>query len=265
MSTLDGINRKRSKMVGGLAWTRRNALSSLRIQREVRDSQLPIASLNRYEKRLYSQNGEDGILEAILTRLGTTNRYFVEFGAGNGKECNTARLTRDNWTGLLMDICDGTSPAGLPIYGAFVTAENVETVFTRHQVPQGFDLLSIDIDGNDYWVWKAIHSYAPRIVIIEYNASVPPERAMTIAYEPTFRWGGTDYFGASLRALKELGESKGYKLLACDNSGTNAFFVQEDLAAGKFSPRTISDVYRSPGYSNGQGHPPDPSRTLIDI
>jgi hypothetical protein len=147
----------------------------------------------------------------------------------------------------------------------FITAENITQLFHTHHVPVDFDLLSIDIDGNDFWVWRAVTAHHPRVVVIEYNASVPPTESRVIAYDPDFRWSGTDYFGASLLALQQLGGEKGYRLVGCDRSGTNAFFVLEDIAAGHFPSADVGRLYRPPVYNDGTGHPRDPSRDMAFI
>jgi len=210
------------------------------------------ASINEFEHRVTSQNGEDGIIAEIFRRIRTTNRYFVEFGVQDGAECNTAQLALAGWSGLLIE--------GDPVLQArlatryennttvktvqeFITAENIASVFERNGVPASFDLLSIDIDGNDYWVWKAIAVRRPRAVVIEYNATMPPPVSRTIPYDPKFRFDETDYFGASLAALARLGREKGYTLVACDSRGINAFFV-DDALAGRFAPPPIERLYR---------------------
>lgn len=118
---------------------------------------------------------------------------------------------------------------GEKIKKEFITAENINQLLQKYRVPREFDLLSIDIDSNDYWVWKAIDNYSPRVVVIEYNSCIPPNESKTIKYDPNARWDGTDYFGASLLALAKLGKSKGYSLVYCESSGVNAFFVRNDL------------------------------------
>src|SRR5262249_3246314 len=140
--------------------------------------------LNRYEYKVWSQNGEDGIIAEIFRRIGTTNRYFVEFGASNGAENNTALLVRQGWHGLWMaadtkaikTVGETSRPeieAGrLTVLETFITAENIEDLFRRAKVPEEMDLLSIDIDRNDYYVWEKITHYRPRAVIIEYNSVV---------------------------------------------------------------------------------------------
>ena len=154
----------------------------------------PIVNLDRYqwrisflERREFSQNGEDGILQAIFEKIGTTNRYYVEFGVEDGMECNTRYLfTHEGWKGLLMDGNheDGTRN----LQREFITAENVEGLFNTYVVPQMFDLLSIDVDGNDYWIWNAVTQYKPRVVLIEYNACLPYELALLLLVRSPKEW-----------------------------------------------------------------------------
>jgi len=158
--------------------------------------------LSQFEKKIFSQNGEDGIIENIFDTIGTTNKYFVEFGVESGAECNTRLLhEQKGWDGLMMDTQDTDDPF---IKKELITVENVESIFKKYAVPRKLDLLSIDIDGNDYYVWRAITHYRPRVLIIEYNAHIPVNESKTIVYEPTIQWDGTDYFGASLLALSNL-------------------------------------------------------------
>lgn len=197
---------------------------------------IPIGRVSHFQRRVplierkeYSQNGEDGCIQAIFAMIGTTNKYYVEFGVENGIECNTRYLMKHKgWKGLLMD--GGFTNEELNLQQEFITAENIEELFAKHGVPQEFDLLSIDIDGNDYWVWKAISHYSPRVVIMEYNACIPYEPAVTVSYDPEFSWDKTDYYGASLGAMVQLASQKGYTLIDTDRHGVNAFFVRSDLA-----------------------------------
>ncbi|MGD0091560.1 MAG: hypothetical protein ABSE73_16710, partial [Planctomycetota bacterium] len=139
------------------------------------------------------------------------------------------------------------------------------TLFEQYGVPREFDLLSIDIDGNDYWVWKKLAAYRPRVVVIEYNASVPPDEAKVMPYDPAFVWRKTDYYGASLLALERLGRAKGYALVACDESGANAFFVARELAGPDvFVPQSVSAFYKPATYRGGGGHPHDQERELVE-
>lgn len=230
-------------------------------------ARIPINNLSRYawkmpfiERREYSQNGEDGIIEAIFAMIGTTNRWYVEFGVEDGMECNTRYLRiHRGWTGVLMD--GGQENPSINLRKEFITADNIETLFAKHQVPALFDLLSIDIDGNDYWVWKAVTRYRPRVVIVEYNACIPYAPAVTIPYHSTFQWDKTDYYGASLSALVALGMQKGYTLVATDPCGVNAFFVHNDYVVGRFVLHAPETLYHPAAFKGKKGnrHPPDPS------
>ena len=149
-----------------------------------------------------------------------------------------------------------------------VTAENIENLFQKYNVPKNFDLLSIDIDYNDYWVWKSIIHYVPRVVVIEFNSSVPPNESKVVPYDPDASWDGTNYFGASLLALSNLGTKKGYTLVGCDNNGVNAFFCRSDLVS-EFSLKNFNDLYRPPQYgeiinNSHIGHPRS-NKKMIEI
>ncbi|MAE81201.1 MAG: hypothetical protein CMB80_00590 [Flammeovirgaceae bacterium] len=210
------------------------------------------------ERREYSQNGEDGIINSIFTMIGTTNKYYVEFGVEDGIESNTRYLFKHRgWKGLLMD--GSHENDSLNLHKEFITAENIEELFAKHDVPKELDLLSIDIDGNDYWVWKAITNYHPRVVIMEYNAHIDPTISKTIPYKSDFCWDKTDYYGASLLALQKLGQQKGYVLLGTDCNGVNAFFVQQELVPGNFDPPNIEKLFHPPAFKGkkGNGHPAD--------
>ena len=268
-----------------------------------------IFDINSHEKKIYSQNGEDGILEFIFSKIGTTNKFSVEFGVGNGFECNTVYLLeKKGWTGLMMDYGadqdiqwkgvlkkawsnknigfsenikkyanfskkiikrkERSIHYRLDIKNERITAENIENLFQKYQVPKNFDLLSIDIDYNDFWVWKAISKFHPRVLVIEFNSSVPPTESKVVPYDPNAQWDGTNYFGASLLALKNLSLEKNYTLLGCDSNGINAFFCKSDLVKN-FKIKDIEDLYRSPKYGekiNGVniGHPPS-SKKMIEI
>ncbi len=234
--------------------------------------------LKKFERRVYSQNGEDGVLLRIFDTIGSTNRYYIEFGVGaDGKQRNTRLLEEQHgWKGLLMDCC--ASPAHPEVKQEMIRADNINELFAKYDVPDEPDLLSIDIDGNDYWVWKELSSrYRPRVVIVEYNASFPPPLSKTITYDPNFRWQRTDYYGASLAALDHLGRSKGYSLVYCDECGVNAFFIRDDLCP--YVSRPIEEIFAPPAFfrgkyfglvsllywRNGVGHPRDPKRQMIDV
>ena len=230
--------------------------------------------LNRFEAKTYSQGGEDGILQEVFRRIGTTNRFFVEFGCGDGTENNTVLLLTTGWRGLWLE----ADPAAvrkigshfareirdqrLEVSQAFVTAENIESLFSAANVPSVFDLLSIDIDLNDYHVWRSLTSYRPRVVVIEYNAVFPPGVDWVVDYDPRGAWDGTSRAGASLTALERLGRQKGYRLVGCNLGGVNAFFIREDLVgehfAAPFSAEHHYEPQRIPLQLRQAGHPRRP-------
>lgn len=220
-----------------------------------------LKKLTKFEYQVYSQNGEDGIVDELFKRVGHTNKYFVEFGVEEGLECNTLFLLLQDWKGCWLDGSDQCIRAiedkfdflikdkKLSLKKAFITAENIEILFNSLGVPKEFDLLSIDIDGNDYWVWNAIKNYSPRVVIIEYNAIFRPPVEFIVKYEPNKIYPITSYFGASLKSMEILGFKKGYKLVGCDFVGANAFFVREDLVKDNFlEPFTAEVHYEPPKY-----------------
>jgi len=234
--------------------------------------------LLRYGFKVYSQCDEDGIIQEIFRRIGTSNRAFVEFGVETGKECNSVKLLVEGWCGLWLD---GDSKCvaqirsnfqtfienrHLTVSEAFISAENINSLIEQGGVTGEVDLLSIDIDCNDYWVWKSLTVINPRVVVIEYNAALRPPLSLVIPYDPNRSWDRTNYCGASLGALAGLGCSKGYRLVGCNFSGVNAFFVREDLAGDLFlDPPTAEEHYEPPRYFFGHlasGHPPHPGRFL---
>ena len=224
----------------------------------------PLDELAAHERKITSQNGEDGVIEAIFDAIGTTNQHFVEFGCGNGLECNGAHLLAKGWTGLLMDPFHDSQNPLADVRDEFVTAENIQSLLEKYQVPKQFDLISIDIDGNDFWVWRQITS-RPRVVVIEYNAARLAATRVTIRYDPMFSWASTDYVGASLRALEQLARTKKYTLVHCEQHGVNAFFVANECLPHAFEPQPIEAVYRKPNYLGlGFAFPHDPTRTMID-
>ncbi|MBL8727507.1 MAG: hypothetical protein JNM25_03680 [Planctomycetes bacterium] len=220
--------------------------------------------LERAERQVTSQGGEDGVLAELFARLGTTNRHYVEFGCGDGLQCNTTQLRRAGWQGLLMDGIAAPAAPDAVIHAAWITAENIGALLDHHGVPAEPDLLSIDVDGNDYWIWRAI-TRRPRVVVVEYNANLPADRALTMPYDPLHRWDGSDFYGASLLALVQLGRAKGYTLVYCTQAGVNAFFVRDDLLPG-LEPVDSQLLYRAPNYwYRGARSRPDLTRAMVTV
>lgn len=189
-----------------------------------------------------SQNEEDGITLALLDRIGSPTRRFVEIGAGvNGG--NSGFLAREcGWTGVMVEIDPGRARtlarrfgAAVDVVEARVTRENVNDLLAAKGVSGEIDVLSLDIDGIDYWVFERLSVCSPRLVIVEYNPLFGLDRALTIPYDPDFdrhRFDvpGFAYYGASLPAFVRLAGRKGYRLVAVEPRGVNAFFVRQDLA-----------------------------------
>ena len=232
--------------------------------------------LVRHGYKVYSQNDEDGIIAEIFRRIGTTRRSFVEFGVETGVECNTAKLLVEGWRGLWIEanpasaaaMRDNFSPfladRSLTLLESLVTAENINGLLESGGATGEIDLLSIDIDYNDYWVWQAIEVVRPRLVVIEYNATFRPPMSVVVPYQPDAGWDGSNFCGASLEALVRLGTQKGYRIVGCSIAGVNAFFVRADLCADHFvEPATAAEHYEPPRhyfYMLPSGHRPRPGR-----
>jgi hypothetical protein len=215
--------------------------------------------LVRYGYKVYSQNDEDGIIAEIFRRIAMTSRTFVEFGVETGVECNSVKLLAEGWRGLWIESNAASAAAirrefvpfidrgNLMLQEGRVTAENINALIGQGGFSGEIDLLSIDIDGNDYWVWKAIEVVNPRVVAIEYNATLRPPMSVVVPYRADAQWDGSNYYGASLEALVRLGTAKNYRLVGCSIAGVNAFFVRADLAADRFlEPATAQEHYEPP-------------------
>ena len=226
--------------------------------------------LERYGYKVYSPNDEDGILQEIFERIGTGTKKFVEFSVQDGLECNSHYLLHKGWTGLWLEgsgqfyqriqekFAAVIAQGQLKTDCVFITRENIDTVLEKNGEQGEIDFLSIDVDGNDYYIWEAISHITPRVVCIEYNGKLPPDCEWVMPYDGGHVWQGNDYFGASLKALEKLGRQKGYQLVGTNRTGVNAFFVRAELAQGKFpAPATAENVYNAPQYTKRHvtGHP----------
>ena len=199
-----------------------------------------------FEHQTFSQNGEDGILREILRRIKIQKGFFVEIGSGDGLENNTRLLLVTGWEGVWIDGSeDCCSLAGkvnqkfvdngkIKIRNSLVTAENVNQLMSNLNVPKVIDVLSLDVDLNTYHVWEKLDKTSAKVAIVEYNGFFPADSDWIAEYDPNGWWDGGFNMGAALKPLKELGRKKGYRLVGCDLSGANAFFVQEELANSHF-------------------------------
>jgi hypothetical protein len=223
--------------------------------------------LLRYAFQVSSQNGEDGMIHEIFHRIGSGNRVFAEVGIGDGHENNTAFLLAQGWTGFWIDGDDSfvhTIQSRADLQGgclkfvvSFVSKESIAGLFEGLEVPKEFDLLSLDIDQNTYYAWEGLAKFRPRVVVVEYNATIPPDVDWKVHYDPHRSWDGTNNFGASLKAFENLGRRLKYCLVGCDFLGANAFFVREDLVADLFAaPFTADNHYELPRYAllHRRGH-----------
>lgn len=215
-------------------------------------------SLEGYGYKVYSQNDEDGIIHEIFSRIGVTNRRFVEFGVQNGLESNCHLLLFYGWEGLWIEgsaeYCDEIitkfrpvmNSGQLKLINAFINKENINKLISSENYCGEIDLLSIDIDGNDYYIWEVLDVVNPRCVIIEYNGKFPPDLNWKQAYDAGHIWGGSDWHGASLKALEMLGNKKGYSLVGTNLRGCNAFFVRDDLVDDKFLAPYTAETHYNP-------------------
>lgn len=225
------------------------------LRRSERDGAPVSLDLTPYELKVFSQNGEDGVLDEILRRVGTQSRTFAEFGAGPGTEAVCVYLADvARWHGHFIEsdpelyrslAAKYESNDLVTATEALVTPPTVEELFSRIGVPDALDVLCIDIDGHDYWVWKALDRWRPRVVVVEYNAHLGT-RSLTMPMSADPAWDHTDHFGASIAALSKLGSQKGYRLVHCDLTGVNAFFVREDLGGDLPAPEQVA--LRAPNY-----------------
>ncbi len=208
-----------------------------------------INSLKEIEFKIFSQWGEDGIIQYLINKLPIENKVFIEFGVSNYEEANTKfLLENDNWFGFVLDSSanniyyiknsDFYWKYDLLARELFITKDNIDPVISEYINCSGFNkeigLLSIDIDGNDYYIWKSIKSINPVIVICEYNWIFGNKLQLTVPYDDNFlrtkkHYSGL-YFGASIQALYSLAKSKGYEYIGCTEAGNDAFFVKKEYA-----------------------------------
>jgi len=209
--------------------------------------QSKIDHIHQAEFKVFSQFGDDGIIQYLINKVDISNKFFVEFGVENYSESTTRFLMqKDNWSGLVFeghkpyveDILKSNYYWKYDLTAAceFITRENINDLLVRYKVPEKIGILHIDIDGNEYWVWKVITAVDPDIVIIEYNSVFGQERSITIPYDPNFTRTEYHYtnlcFGASLKALYDLSQEKGYACIGCNSSGNNAYFVKKNKLGG---------------------------------
>lgn len=260
-----------------LTQTVRADIDSLRIEvgrlnaSRVRD----VPDLSGAEFRVFSQFGEDGILHWLTHRVPIDAATFVEFGVGDYRESNTRLLAEmANWAGLIID--GGTAHIeflresgiawrhAVDALSVFLTAENLNDTISAAGYSGDVGLVSIDVDGNDYWMLDALTAVSPRILVVEYNSQFGPHAAVTIPYDPSFdrmasHWSGM-YYGASIAALRASAYARGYALVGSNSTGTNAFFVRRDVL-GSIRELTPRQAWRESRIRQSRG--PDGELTYL--
>jgi len=195
------------------------------------------------EFSVFSQFGDDGIIQYLVHQIKPNNQTFIEFGTQNYRESNTRfLLMNNNWKGLIIE---GDSSCiefvkqeqmywkyDLTAVNHFIDKDNINQIFVENGFGGEIGLLSIDIDGNDYWIWESINTVNPVIVVAEYNSVFGPDYAVTVPYDPTFDRTNAHhsnlYWGCSLKALYLLAERKGYVFAGTNSNGNNAHFIRKD-------------------------------------
>ncbi len=219
----------------------------------------PLSSLQEAEFKVFSQYGEDGILQYLIREAGITReeQVFIEFGVQNYLESNTRFLLQnDHWKGLIIDgsaaYMDSVKRSELywrhdiTALAAWIDRDNINDLFVQSGFRGQIGILSIDIDGNDYWVWERIEAVNPVIVVVEWNSVFGPDHAVSIPYDPAFDRASAHYsclyWGASMAAFESLADRKGYALLGSNKVGNNLFFVRRDRL-GSLKPQTSRSAY----------------------
>lgn len=229
------------------------------------------------EFKVYSQNGEDGIIQFLIRNIEIPNKIFVEFGVHNYTESNTRfLLTNNKWSGLVIDGSNENInyiksdqiywQYNLKAQCAFIDKDNINDLIKDNGLSGDIGLLSVDIDGNDYWVWEAIECINPRIVVCEYNSFFGLTKKVTTIYDKDFlitkaHFSGL-YWGASIAAFDYLARKKGYSLVGSNSSGNNVFFVRNDLV-GSLPTYTPEQAYIKTHFRISRDH--DGNLTFLDF
>lgn len=236
------------------ATNQQNQIQLRLMYRQILASGQSLPLLSEVEFRGHSQNGEDGILLFIFALIGTINKMCAEICAGDGIQCNSANLIiNHSWHGLLVDGDSKLVERGTRYYGsgpstffappifkqAWITKDNINTILIDNGFTGEIDLLTIDVDGNDWWIWQAIDVINPRVVVVEINGALASDQPWIMPYQADFdkRKGKLHAYGygASLSAFERLARAKGYRLIGIESHGINAFFIRDDVGQNIFS------------------------------
>ncbi len=215
-------------------------------------------SLQDYEFKVFSQSGEDGIIQHLVSHIPIQHKTFIEFGIEDYLESNTRFLmVKDNWRGFVLDGSQENIKRLKKAYffymfdlkarQAFITRDNIKDLLAESGFEKDLGLLSVDLDGVDYWILSEITNFSPRILVVEYNAVFGCERSISVPYDERFfrtkKHATNLYFGASLPALASLAKSKGYALVGTNKAGINAFFVRKDLLCDSVREMSVGEAF----------------------
>ncbi len=235
--------------------------------------------LQNSEKSIYSQHGEDGVIEKLFSYIPAESHtnFIIEFGAHDGiKMSNSRFLIEKKWNAFLIEAdqrlfkklkkvypLKGEYNQQVKILNSFVTVENINQLFLDAKVPKDFSVLSIDVDGIDYYLWEKCE-FKPALVIIECNPIIPPDQTYVVSKEKAYEYSGTSKEGASFKSLVQLGKQKNYSLVYVELVGSNLFFLRNDLL--KYIPNfeiiPFEKMYQTPQFGvltnglalNGRGY-----------
>ena len=226
-------------------------------------------NLKHYEFKVFSQWGEDGIIQRLANVIEIKEKTFIEFGVEDFSESNCRfLLMKDNWSGFVIDgsarnisrlkQSDVYWKHDLSAVDAFITKDNINDLLAKSRFGKELGILSIDLDGNDYYVLEAIEFFSPRILICEYNAVFGVSRRISVPYDPSFVRGEKHfsclYYGASLGAIKHAAMKKGYSLVGTNTAGNNAFFVRNDLLNDKVAVLDCEEAFTPSKFRESRDH-----------
>lgn len=225
-------------------------------QKKIIDNKMNLEDIRKYEKKIYSQYGEDGIIEYIFSQIGFTNKISVEIGVSSDIHvCNSINLVKNHeFFGFFIDKDKNFSlesqiffkEKNVKLINAFITQNNANNIFLDNNIPDNIDFLSLDIDGNDFYILKAMNTIKFRVMVIEYNAYLGRDLSIVIKYDENFTIDPTSrYYGASILAFAKLTKELGYFLIGSVSEGANLFFVSNEFK-DKFKELTIEECWMKP-------------------
>ena len=228
------------------------------LSNQIKNEELQLNSIQDVEFSVFSQFGDDGIIQWLIQNLDIPNKTFIEFGVEDFSESNSRFLMmNDNWSGFVMDGSELNIKIlkssyyywkyDLTCKAVFITKDNINNLIEEQKFQREVGLLHIDIDGNDYHIWKEIDVIEPIIVIVEFNGIFGKDRPLSVIYDENFIRSNAHYsnllFGSSIKSLYELALEKGYSFIGCNSGGNNAYFVRNDKLNDVVRPVTLEQGY----------------------